>query len=68
MALGEAINRFLGQLTEEKRSLFLRRYWYCDATADIARRYHISDSKVRVTLHRVRGKLKHYLEQEGVYL
>ena len=62
------ISAFLRTLPEESRGIFLRRYWYCDATADIARRYHISDSKVRVTLHRVRGKLKHYLEQEGVCL
>lgn len=62
------ISAFLRTLPEETRGIFLRRYWYCDATADIAKRYHVSESKVRVTLHRVRGKLKHYLEQEGVCL
>lgn len=62
------ISAFLRTLPQESRGIFLRRYWYCDATADIAKRYHVSESKVRVTLHRVRGKLKHYLEQEGVCL
>ena len=30
LALAEAINGFLGALGEEKRNLFLRRYWYED--------------------------------------
>ena len=51
---------------EETRNIFLRRYWYCDATADIAARYHLTESKVRVTLHRTRGKLAAYLQKKGV--
>ena len=41
---------------------------YGGATADIAKRYGIGESKVRVTLHRMRTKLKAYLEKEGVCL
>ena len=63
-----AVSAFLRELPEEARNIFLRRYWYCDATADIARRYRMSESKVRVTLHRTRQKLKVYLEKEGVVL
>ena len=63
-----AVSAFLRELPEEARNIFLRRYWYCDATADIARRYRVSESKVRVTLHRTRQKLKVYLEKEGVVL
>ncbi len=55
-------------LEEQARNIFIRRYWYCDATADIAKRYGIGESKVRVTLHRMRTKLKAYLEKEGVCL
>ena len=54
---GRLISAFLRTLPEETRNIFLRRYWYCDATADIAARYHLTESKVRVTLHRTRGKL-----------
>ena len=53
---------------KQPRNIFIRRYWYCDATADIAKRYGIGESKVRVTLHRMRTKLKAYLEKEGVCL
>ena len=62
------ISAFLRQQPAETRRIFLRRYWYCDKTADIARRYQISESKVRVTLHRTREKLRAYLQQQGVEL
>ena len=54
---GRLISAFLRTLPEETRNIFLRRYWYCDATADIAARYGLTERKVRVTLHRTRGKL-----------
>ena len=38
----------------------------CVATADIAARYGLTESKVRVTLHRTRGKLAAYLQKKGV--
>ena len=62
------ISDFLRAQPEQARRIFLRRYWYCDKTGDIARRYGITESKVRVTLHRMREKLKVYLEQQGVEL
>ena len=60
------ISEFLRGQPEEARRIFLRRYWYCDRTGDIARRYGVSEGKVRVSLHRTREKLKAFLEQEGV--
>lgn len=60
--------RFCRSQPEQARNIFIRRYWYCDATADLAKRYGIGESKVRVTLHRMRTKLKAYLEKEGVCL
>ena len=65
---GRLISAFLRTLPEETRSIFLRRYWYCDATADIAARYGLTESKVRVTLHRTRGKLAVYLQERGAAL
>ena len=65
---GRLISAFLRTLPEETRSIFLRRYWYCAATADIAARYGLTESKVRVTLHRTRGKLAAYLQERGAAL
>ena len=65
IALGEAINGFLGSLSPEKRVIFLRRYWYMDSIEDIAGRLGVSQSKVKTTLLRCRAKLREYLEKEG---
>ncbi len=61
----EAINGFLATLSEEKRNVFLRRYWYLDSVSDICKRYAFSKSKVESILFRCRNKLREYLEKEG---
>ena len=64
--LGRLLNSFLAELPVEKRRIFLRRYWFGDSVREIAVRYHISESKVKVTLFRLRGQLKLSLEKEGI--
>ena len=66
--LAEKLNLFLGNLTAEQRKLFLRRYWKLDSIKEIAMDYGITESKVKMSLMRTRGKLKSFLEQEGVEL
>ena len=65
LALRESLNGFLHTLSPEKRNIFLRRYWYLDSIADIARRFSLSESKVKTTLFRCRGQLRTYFEKEG---
>ena len=67
-AIGKTINAFLEGLSPENRLLFLRRYWYCESIAEIARRYHFTESKVKTRLHRLRGQLRQELEKEGIWL
>ena len=63
--LKATINGFLAGLNEEKRNIFLRRYWYLDSVAAISLRFGITEGKVKTTLHRCRRQLKEYLEKEG---
>ena len=65
MALSEAVNGFLGTLGEEKRNIFVRRYWYLDSIADISQRFALSESKVKTTLFRCRNRLREHLIKEG---
>ena len=67
-ALRNAINGFLGKLNEEKRNIFVRRYWYLDSVADISKKFDLSESKVKTTLFRCRRELRDYLEKEGYTL
>ncbi len=66
--LRQTINRFLFELSEEKRRIFVRRYFYSDSIPDIARRMDLSVSKVKTTLFRLRAELKEQLEKEGFSL
>lgn len=61
-----AIDAFLRALPREQRWVFLRRYWYADPVAEIARRGHMTESRVKSMLLRTRKKLKAHLEQEGI--
>ena len=62
------ISTFLRKLPKESRIMFLRRYWYGDSLADIAKRLGCGEGKVKSSLFRTRNALRAYLEQEGVYL
>ena len=64
-ALGDALNAFLGTLSEDHRKIFVQRYWYFMPVDDIAEELNMTKSKVTVTLMRTRKKLQTYLEQEG---
>ena len=64
--LGKVLNVFLESLPKETRLIFLRRYWHVDTIAEIAARYGITESKVKMQLSRTRAKLCTYLEQEGI--
>ena len=66
--LQRQLNQFLGTLKEKERVIFLRRYWYAEEYNEIAKHCGIKLNTVKTTLFRVRGKLKAYLEQEGVVL
>lgn len=68
IALKDALNGFLGTLSEEKRNVFLRRYWYLDSIADISKRFVLSESKVKTMLFRSRNMLREYLVKEGYTL
>ncbi len=63
--LGETINRFLLTLSQEKRIIFIRRYFYLNSISEISHRLSISESKVKTTLFRVRNDLRSYLIKEG---
>ena len=64
--IGHLLNEFLAMTPKESRMIFLRRYWYAESVAEIAQYFGITQSKVKTSLHRTRGKLKAYLEREGI--
>lgn len=63
----EAVDRFLEGLSQEKRAVFLLRYWYFCSTREIARKTGMRENTVSSVLFRLRKQLKTHLEQEGIF-
>lgn len=66
--LAQAVGDYLRTLSPERRNMFIRRYWYLDSIADVAKRFGMSQAAVKTTLYRVRAGLKEYLIKEGYEL
>ncbi|HCI73319.1 MAG TPA: RNA polymerase subunit sigma-70 [Lachnospiraceae bacterium] len=66
LELRDLLNRFLEGQTERARILFVRRYWFGDSVKEIAERYALGESLVKMTLLRSRNALRAFLEREGI--
>lgn len=62
----QELNAFLETLPKDSRLIFLRRYWHADSVSAIAKRYNMTESKVKMQLLRTRNKLQKHLEKEGI--
>ena len=65
--IGRTMDRFLDTGTKENRYIFVRRYWYGDSVADIAKELKLKENAVYVRLNRIRSSLKEYLKKEGYH-
>ena len=66
IVLVETLNKFLTGLDEERRKIFVRRYWYMSSVREIADDYEFTVSKVKMSLMRTRNELREVLEKEGL--
>lgn len=64
-ALAESVSRFLAGVSDEKRQVFVRRYWYAEPLQQIAERCDMSVPKLKSMLWRVRRELEKHLKKEG---
>lgn len=63
--LTASLDRFLETLDRDTRVMFVRRYWFGDEIAAIARRFQKSNHYISVRLCRTRNRLKDHLQKEG---
>ena len=63
-----AIDTFLFDQSQERRIIFVRRYWYLSPIDEIAEDFSMSRSKVTSLLFRMRNELKLHLEKEGIHV
>lgn len=64
--LMQVLQSFLATLKPEAEQIFMQRYFLAESLQTIAQSNRISETKVKVTLLRVRRKLKDYLQKEGM--
>lgn len=64
--LSDTINGFLGDLSEEKRVVFVKRYFYSEPISEISSQMKISEGKIKTMLYRMRLSLLSLLEKEGL--
>ncbi len=64
--LSEILSEFLKKESTLARGVFIRRYFYCDSVKDIAKFYQITQSAVKTSLSRTRGKLRLFLTEKEV--
>ena len=64
--ISRLLNEYIRQLSPVNRAVFVRRYWAGESIETISEKTSISVNAVRLRLHRIRGRLKVFLENEGV--
>ncbi len=65
-AMTDALNRFLGTVSPEARTMFILRYWGGMGITDIMKKCGAGRSSVKMTLMRTRNKLKAFLREEDL--
>ena len=66
--LGRCINKWLSELPNESRKVFMRRYWYGESINQIAKSKGMSANAVAQKLFRMRSQLKSHLEKESILI
>lgn len=63
--LAHTINEFLSELPDDKRKMFVQRYWYTEKVSTIAKQFGMTENSCSVQLCRIREKLKKHLQDGG---
>ena len=64
--LERAIGAFVSFLPAVEKEIFVLRYWYLASVEEIPEKMNFSRGKVKSSLFRTRGKLRAYLQEEGL--
>jgi len=65
VALRDALEKFFNSLQKRQRVIFMRRYYWSCSISEISASLGMREGAVKMTLSRLREKLKDYLKKEG---
>ena len=66
MLTGRQSSRLSKNLPRDKQIMFVRRFYYCSTYREIADELNTTEDGVRMSLQRLREKLRKHLEKEGI--
>ena len=68
LTLRDTLTSFLDHLTDDDRTIMIRRYYNGDPIESIAKDMRLRSGTVRVRLHRLRERLRKHLQANGISL
>lgn len=63
---GDVLNKLLESSGEKERTIFIMRFWFDESYANICARVGVTEGKAKMTVSRMRKKLKEMLTEEGI--
>jgi RNA polymerase sigma-70 factor (ECF subfamily) len=61
-----AVTAYLSSIPAKQRDMFVMRYWEAMSISALAEVFHMTENNVKVSLLRIRKRLRAYLESEGL--
>ncbi len=66
--LSAAVDAWLASLDDDKRTIFIKRYFLMETGRQISRELGMNERTVATVLSRLRASLKEYLTENGYYI
>jgi DNA-directed RNA polymerase specialized sigma24 family protein len=63
--MAEVISEYLRGQTEQRRTIFIQRYFYASGLRDIAEEHDMTEGAVKSLMHRMRAELKEEFIKKG---
>lgn len=63
----EVINKFLQDQNEQRRKIFIQRYWYLVSIREIAFQHDLNQNQIKSVLYQMRNELKKRLQREELF-
>jgi len=63
----DAVNRFLREQNEDRKKIFIQRYWYLMSIKEIAEEHDMNTNQIKSVLYQMRAGLKKFMEKEELF-
>ena len=68
IVITDLIDKFLDTLPEKQNLIFVARFYFDESIEEISEKFNIPAGSVKSIIHRLKKKLKAFMDKEGIYL